>query len=437
MSTCSSSTNYKPRESTCSSSTNCKLQLVPHHVPRKGGLHDGDPPPLDTHGGLSCYDDLQNPRLCAPVLGNVAFGRPVTASSTCDDPSKSLCHWKKVVGSTTPTKENVDDETERVMVCSPCDANDPMKSHPAAYLTDAHNPYAETWWQSALDDDDVSLSLSFAKRFEISSVSLKFIFTLLENIRYNSQYPKATAIYKSSDFGKTWQPFQFYSRNCVGYSGRSMKTAVSGGNETEVLCSRPWDRHPFGASIKFHTLGGRPSASHFESSPALQEWVTATDIRVVFLGTDLDHLGHRRVSLSVFFAVSDFQVEGRCKCNGHASRCVSGDNGQLRCVCEHNTTGTDCDHCRNSHQDRPWKRATVSDAHECIECNCNKHSRSCEFDPRLYEIYGRGGRCINCRHNTVGSQCQFCSEGFYQSKHRGDNHPKACRLFDVNLLSGP
>uniref|UniRef100_UPI00358E1B5E netrin-1-like n=1 Tax=Myxine glutinosa TaxID=7769 RepID=UPI00358E1B5E len=192
------------------------------------------------------------------------------------------------------------------------------------------------------------------------------------------------------------------------------------------ICSRPIEELPFGASIKFDTLGGRPSASHFESSPALQEWVTATDIRVVFRRTYRDHPGRRGVS-SFFFAVSDFQVEGRCKCNGHASSCVSRDDGQLRCVCEHNTAGTDCNRCRNSHQDRPWKRATVSDAHECIECNCNKHSRSCEFDPRLYEIYGHGSWCIDCRHNTVGSQCQFCSKGFYRSKHRGVNHPKGCR----------
>uniref|UniRef100_UPI00358F3F62 netrin-1-like n=1 Tax=Myxine glutinosa TaxID=7769 RepID=UPI00358F3F62 len=376
------------------------------------------------------------------------------------------------------------------MVCCQCDANDPMKSHPAAYLTDVHNPYAETWWQSAVDDNNVSLSLSFGKRFEISSVSLKFIFNLLENISDFSQYPKVTTIYKSSDFGKTWQPFQFYSTDCVaeGIPGRSMKTAVSGGKETEVLCSRPIEELPFGASIKFDTLGGRPSASHFdfESSPALQEWVTATDIRVVFRRTYRDYPGRTGVS-SFFFAVSDFQVEGRCKCNGHASSCVSRDDGQLRCVCEHNTAGTDCNRCRNSHQDRPWKTATVSDAHECIgsgflqelarpgvacrgqkedaaggqkdeltssdlfwseeeeekeggqrfislcshksllplprtstECNCNKHSRSCEFDPRLYEIYGHGSRCIDCRHNTVGSQynCdKYCMKRNYFSMY--------------------
>lgn len=31
------------------------------------------------------------------------------------------------------------------------------------------------------------------------------------------------------------------------------------------------------------------------------------------------------------YAVSDFAVGGRCKCNGHASRCLTDDKGQLYC----------------------------------------------------------------------------------------------------------
>lgn len=65
------------------------------------------------------------------------------------------------------------------------------------------------------------------------------------------------------------------------------------------------------------------------------------------------------------YAVSDFAVGGRCKCNGHAARCLSDDKGHLYCDCKHNTAGRDCEKCKPYYFDRPWGRATYRDANEC------------------------------------------------------------------------
>jgi len=68
-----------------------------------------------------------------------------------------------------------------------------------------------------------------------------------------------------------------------------------------------------------------------------------------------------------FYALSDLAVGGRCKCNGHAARCsVSARDGRLSCECRHNTVGTDCERCRPFYYDRPWARATPARANECI-----------------------------------------------------------------------
>ena len=129
--------------------------------------------------------------------------------------------------------------------------------------------------------------------------------------------------------------------------GRELKAKITQANEQEAVCT---DQHlrssPFNANrIGFSTLEGRPSFSQFDASAVLQDWVTATDIKIVFdrlvapsvMGR-LEREGRhsygqpRRVRSQVrsqmdqlgyfYAAVSELAIGGRCKCNGHASRCV-------------------------------------------------------------------------------------------------------------------
>lgn len=103
-----------------------------------------------------------------------------------------------------------------------------------------------------------------------------------------------------------------------------------------------------------------------------QEWVTATDIRITLdrLNTFGDELFYDpQVLKSYFYAISDIAVGARCKCNGHASKCVAstGMHGErtLVCECRHNTDGPDCEKCLPLYNDVKWKRATSTEVNEC------------------------------------------------------------------------
>lgn len=327
-----------------------------------------------------CYDE-DRPRRCMPNFVNVAFESQIEASSTC--------------GANYPEKYcDVDGK------CHVCDVQDPAKNFGASALSDIHNLNNVTCWRSEPrplsnmnlgsdhSPDNVTLTLSFTKKFELTYVSLVFCPSAIK--------PDSMAIYKSADNGKTWQPFQFYSSQCRKLYGRPAKQASKEANsEQEVTCL---DHNRFindgmsgiqGSRIAFSTLESRPSAGDFDSSPILQDWVTATDIRVIFHRLQNPLAGMRRskkhdyskesttipstspiTSATGTYALSDFSVGGRCKCNGHASKCVKGKDGQLECECKHNTAGRDCEKCKMFYFDRPWGRATVREANECKGEKC-------------------------------------------------------------------
>ncbi|XP_035773969.1 netrin-B-like isoform X2 [Anopheles albimanus] len=489
-----------------------------------------------------CYDEDRS-RRCLPDFVNAAFGVPIVASSTCGQRGPvRLCT-----------------ETTGRPHCLQCDAGSARKRYPAAALTDVNNSANVTCWRSeplrsptSINDppDNVTLTLSLGKKFELTYVTLTFC--------PGTPKPDSIAIYKSADYGRSWQPFQFYSSQCRRVYGRPNRATITRANEQEARCTDA-HRHATGVGegagtaglsaggtgrIAFSTLDGRPSAADFDSSPVLQDWVTATDVRVVFhrhrmpppaddsleepwyllhgspqvpasyrnrsprhSGPDDEdnddddqeeqNVGeadewpvteqqqsttegstsssittsatttttirtmapaagksrstHPRTGQSQqqqqhyhHYAVSDFAVGGRCKCNGHASRCLAvgraagstSTETELACDCKHNTAGRDCERCKPFHFDRPWGRATVRDANECKVCNCNGHARRCRFNMELYKMSGRisGGVCLSCRHATTGRHCHYCREGYYRDATKPVTHRKVCKACDCHPI---
>uniref|UniRef100_A0A8D2L991 Netrin-1 n=1 Tax=Varanus komodoensis TaxID=61221 RepID=A0A8D2L991_VARKO len=348
-----------------------------------------------------CYDANQRPRYCLPELSELAAGRLVEASSTCGSPPGRFCAFQ-------------DSSDPASKFCQRCSRN----AHSPEYLTDIDGG-ATCWWSQPATN--ATLTLALGRRVEVLYVALRFC----------SPRPESLAIYKSMDYGRSWVPFQFFSTHCHRRYGLPPTTTILKAMEHEAACveAQTAPKPLTGGLVAFLPLAGRPSARMFEYSPVLQDWVTATDLRVSF-----DHmhptrtLGLRRREVS--YGVAELQVGGRCKCNGHASQCAAGeDGGPPQCECRHNTAGPECDTCKAFYWDRPWQRATPKDAHECVACDCNLHSHRCRFSMELFELSGRrsGGICLNCRHHTAGRHCQYCQPGFRRDFSRPITSSKACK----------
>uniref|UniRef100_A0A914ZML2 Laminin-like protein lam-2 n=1 Tax=Parascaris univalens TaxID=6257 RepID=A0A914ZML2_PARUN len=375
-------------------------------------------------GNNPCYDDTGLPQRCVPDFINAAFNLQVEVTNTCGvDGPTSFCVQSGHSGIR--------------KVCDICDNRVPAYAHPPAYLTDFNNANNETWWQSETMNEgmqypnSVNLTLRLGKTFDITYVRLKFI----------SPRPESFAIYKKTHSEDDWIPWQYYSGSCRSTYGLPDKAPILPGNEAVAQCTREFsDISPLtGGNIAFSTLEGRPSSHNFEESEVLQDWVTASEIKIVL--NRMNSFGDEvfrdpKVLRSYYYAISDFAVGGRCKCNGHASECVksTGDGeDRLVCRCEHNTMGADCDQCLPFYNDRPWRAGTANEANECIACNCSRLSNRCYYDHDLFERTGSGGHCVDCAGNTQGAHCEECAPNNW--RRPGEHYCVPCRCNEVGSLS--
>ncbi|CAJ0575755.1 unnamed protein product, partial [Mesorhabditis spiculigera] len=373
-----------------------------------------------------CYDAVTlGPQRCVPDFINAAFQREVEVTNTC--------------GEHGPTTFCVQTGHSQLRsVCDTCDSRHPSFAHPPRQLTDFNNANNATWWQSDTMQEgmqypnSVNLTLDLGKTFDITYVHLKFV----------SPRPESFVIYKKTKPDSEWIPWQFYSSSCRATFHVAEKAPILPGNEAVAQCSKEFsDISPItGGNIAYSTLEGRPSAHAFEDSDVLQEWVTASAIRVhlVRMNTFGDEVfGDPQVRRSYYYAISDFAVGGRCKCNGHASECVKstgeGEAHRMVCRCEHNTQGSDCNECQPFFNNRPWRPGTAQEANECVACNCSGLSNRCYFDSALYNETGHGGHCIDCQGNTQGVHCEECMPNHW--RRPGENFCLQCRCNEQGSIS--
>ncbi|XP_028827550.1 netrin-G2 isoform X8 [Denticeps clupeoides] len=258
---------------------------------------------------------------------------------------------------------------ENPYLCSDeCDASNPDLAHPPQLMADRERGGLITYWQTITWSRfprplQANITLSWNKTLELT-----------DDIQITFEYgrPTVMVLEKSLNYGRSWQPYQYYADDCMEVFGMQPKQirSLTPTNTTSVICTERYSRWVGAKSEKVVRFEVRPRFEVFagprmssmdglytrmENMKGLRDFFTFTNLRLRLLRPALGGTYVQRDNLlKYFYAISNIEVPARCKCNLHASQCVFVD-GNLQCVCEHNTAGQDCQRCKKGFKARTWK----------------------------------------------------------------------------------
>ncbi|XP_059504187.1 netrin-G1-like isoform X2 [Stegostoma tigrinum] len=315
-----------------------------------------------------------------------------------------------------------------------CDARTPELAHPPELMVDDEGRVPNTFWQSVSwrqfpEPLVVNLTLSWGKSIELTEDII---------ITFESGRPEQMVLEKSLDHGRTWQPYQFYAADCLSSFGMESRRArdLSVTSVLDIICTEEYSRGyvwklektvRFEIQARFALFGGpwlRDMASLYSSldtTKELRDFFTVTDLRLRLLRPATGPTSVNPHNLSrYFYAISNLDIRGRCKCHLHANNCIL-ESGRLSCQCEHNTTGQDCESCRNGFQGRPWRAGSYlpipkGTANVCLPDKTPSDHCQCNPDGALHRRCNDTGYCI-CKSGATGPKCDKCLPGYYW--HRG------------------
>ncbi|ESN95415.1 hypothetical protein HELRODRAFT_179490 [Helobdella robusta] len=158
------------------------------------------------------------------------------------------------------------------------------------------------------------MSASLSASLSWHSLSRAFEITYVK-IAFHLSRPESFAIYKKMSPDGPWIPYQFYSESCQSTYNLPKNEKITDMNEHRATCTNAHSGITplVGDRVTFSTLEGRPSGKHFHDSPMLQEWVTATHIRIAL--NRINTLGDQafkdsKTMQSYYYAIYDVAIGG-------------------------------------------------------------------------------------------------------------------------------
>ncbi|XP_071430645.1 netrin-G2 isoform X2 [Pithys albifrons albifrons] len=324
------------------------LALLLHWLPLAMGQYDICKSWVTTDDGPSWEFYACQPK--AMRMKDYVTVRVDPAGITCGDPPERFC-------------------THNPYLCSDeCDASNPDLAHPPKLMFDSEDEGLATYWQSVTwrrypEPLLANITLSWNKSIELTDDIV---------ITFEYGRPTIMMLEKSLDNGRTWHPYQYYADDCMeAFSMPARRVRdLSTTSANRVLCTEEYSRWAgskkektvrFEVRDRFAIFAGPDLKNmdnlytRLESAKGLKDFFTVTDLRMRLLRPALGGTYVQRENLyKYFYAVSNIEVTGRCKCNLHANLCTFRE-GSLQCECEHNTTGQDCGKCKKSFRSQSWR----------------------------------------------------------------------------------
>ncbi|XP_048414999.1 netrin-G2-like isoform X23 [Stegostoma tigrinum] len=340
------------------------------------------------------------------------------------------------------------------MCFSECDASNPDLAHPPKLMFDQENNGPVTYWQSVTwskypEPLLANITLSWNKSIQLT-----------ENIviTFEAGRPTTMILEKSLNYGRTWQPYQYYAEDCMEAFRMEAKNVrdLSPVTALQIICTEDYSKWVgfeneknlhFEVKERFAIFAG-PLLRNMEAlykrmdiNKGLRDFFTLTDLRIRLIKPATGGTFVQRKYLNkYFYAISNVEIVGRCKCNMHANSCYFKD-GNLMCECEHNTTGQDCGKCRKNYKAKSWRPGSYSPypmgtANSCVaassaygNCECYGHSNRCSYIDYLKIV-----TCVSCKHNTRGQHCQHCRLGYYRNASAELDDENVCIECNCNHL---
>ncbi|KAF6731117.1 Usherin, partial [Oryzias melastigma] len=314
-----------------------------------------------------------------------------------------------------------------------------LKAHSLGYINDQD---MSTAWLSKIMttqelEEGVTITVDLSNgQYQVFYVILQFGGLLPESVRI--QRRKLNLRASESDIGteQPWLDWQYMARNCSDFEMQNNGPLL---RPDSVNCVQlPRDVSLSGGNITFSLLTSlRPGYNDFYKSPALQEMVQASQVRIHLRG-----LYHSRAagvnSRHKYFAIREITISGRCECHGHADHCDTSVT-PYRCLClpESHTVGNNCERCAPLYNDKPFRPGDQLQPMNCRPCECHGHALSCHYDAEADDqpdehYRAGGGVCDSCMHNTTGKNCEECMSGFFRLQDSDPSSADVCQPCNCN-----